>query len=56
MTDPVERLRSRPKRHYSHASPSDPRVEEASRKSESATGGGNGRRLAVATRATVFTA
>jgi len=47
--------RRRPTRRSSQASPSDPSVAEVSDRSESGTGGANGKRLAVATRATVLT-
>jgi len=53
--DPDERQLSRPTTNCSYASPSELRVEEASRKSESATGGANGTRAAVAIPATVLT-
>jgi len=45
----------RPTRSSSQASPSDPSVAEVSDRIESGTGGANGKRLAVATRATVLT-
>jgi len=47
--------RRRPTRRSSEASPSDPSVAEVSDRSESSTGGANGKRLAVATRATALT-
>ena len=47
--------RRRPTRRSSQASPSDLSVAEVSDRSESGTGGANGKRLAVATRATVLT-
>jgi len=47
--------RRRPTRRSSQASPSDPSVAEVSDRSDSGTGGANGKRLAVATRATVLT-
>ena len=55
----VEKLadapRRRPTRRPSQASPSDLSVAEVSDRSESGTAGANGKRLAVATRATVLT-
>jgi len=47
--------RRRPTRLSSQASLSDPSVAEASDRSESGTGGANGKRLAIETRATVLT-
>jgi len=53
--NPAEEPRRRPTGRSSQASPSDPSVSEVSERSESGTGGANGKRLAVATRATALT-
>jgi len=53
--DPADAPRRRPTIRSSQASPSDLSVAEVSDRSESGTGGANGKRLAVATRATVLT-
>ena len=52
---PADRPRRRPTRRSSQAPPSDSSVVEASFKSESGTGGANGKRFAFATPATVVT-
>jgi len=55
LGNPADAPRRRPTRHSSQVSPSDPKVAEVSDRSASGTGGGNGKRLAVATRAMVLT-
>jgi len=53
--NPADDPRRRPTRRSNQASPSDPSVAEVSDRSESGTRRANGKRLAVATRATVLT-
>jgi len=55
VRSPADGPRSRPTRRSVQLSPSGPSVAEVFCMSESSTGGANGKRLAVATRATVLT-
>ena len=53
--NPADGPRRRPTRRSSQTSPSVPSIAEVSDRKESGTAGANCKRLAVATRATVFT-
>jgi len=53
--NPTDAPRRRPTRSSSPASLSSPRIPEVNYRRESGTGEGNGKRLAVATRATILT-